>query len=339
MNAQAIILAAVVALPAVSHAQVLTRPGGAYSRPRAAVNRGSATQARPVIASFSATPSTQVAYQSVTLSWSVSGASSLSISPTVGAVTGTSTTVSPTATTTYTLTASNAGGSVTASATVTITGPYLISDSAGTVCHAWWDGTSIRDTKGCSWTMNGTVPQVAATAGRPAGAGPFADANNYQLGTGSDGLDFTGDYSVCVVFYDRTAGYPVHNGNTPSSGAGYRLELFNSASFRYATPSGANANTLDVATTLVAASVNCVCFGMSGTTQVTKGNLGTVRTATPIGRTNSTSFPARIGRGETTTHAFANTIYEVWFSTDTPTDALFTAIQQQVKSRAGVSAW
>ncbi|MBM3864046.1 MAG: lamin tail domain-containing protein, partial [Verrucomicrobia bacterium] len=75
-----------------------------------------------VIASFTASPTTIDAGGSSTLSWSVTGAASLSINNGVGNVTGsTSTSVSPTSTTTYTLTATNsANESVTATVTVTV---------------------------------------------------------------------------------------------------------------------------------------------------------------------------------------------------------------------------
>ncbi|MBS1108833.1 MAG: Bacterial Ig-like domain (group 2), partial [Anaeromyxobacteraceae bacterium] len=53
----------------------------------------------PVIESFTAAPASIVTGSSSTLSWTVSGATSLSIDQGVGAVTGTSTSVSPTATT------------------------------------------------------------------------------------------------------------------------------------------------------------------------------------------------------------------------------------------------
>ncbi|MDP2877227.1 MAG: fibronectin type III domain-containing protein, partial [Holophaga sp.] len=75
----------------------------------------------PVIASFAAAPAAITAGQSSTLSWSVSGHTSLAINQNVGAVTGSSQTVSPTSTLTYTLTATNATGSSTATATVTVT--------------------------------------------------------------------------------------------------------------------------------------------------------------------------------------------------------------------------
>jgi len=73
----------------------------------------------PVINTFSASPSTINRNESSTLSWNVSGATSLSISG-IGTVTGTSRVVSSNQTTTYTLTATNAGGSVTRNVTVTV---------------------------------------------------------------------------------------------------------------------------------------------------------------------------------------------------------------------------
>jgi len=74
----------------------------------------------PVIASFTATPRTLTVGQSSTLAWTVSGATSLSLSG-IGNVTGTtSRVVTPTANTTYTLTATNAAGSRTAQVAVTV---------------------------------------------------------------------------------------------------------------------------------------------------------------------------------------------------------------------------
>jgi hypothetical protein len=76
----------------------------------------------PIINSFSADPSTITEEESSILSWSTTGATSVSIDHTIGSVDliGT-TTISPTVTTTYTLTATNAEGSVTATTIVTVT--------------------------------------------------------------------------------------------------------------------------------------------------------------------------------------------------------------------------
>ena len=75
--------------------------GGGSAAPRGAP---------PVIASFAVSPAWISAGQTATLSWSVTGASSLSIDP-IGAVSGSSTQVAPLADATYVLTASNGYGS------------------------------------------------------------------------------------------------------------------------------------------------------------------------------------------------------------------------------------
>ena len=76
--------------------------------------------APPAISSFTATPTSIQSGQTATLSWSVTGATSLSIDQGIGAVTGTSRGVSPGTTTTYTLTATNSAGSVTGATTVAV---------------------------------------------------------------------------------------------------------------------------------------------------------------------------------------------------------------------------
>jgi len=74
----------------------------------------------PVISSFTANPATVSKGQPVTLSWSVTGASYLVVSPQVGAIRGTSTVVVPAATTTYTLYSTNAFGRTIATVKVTV---------------------------------------------------------------------------------------------------------------------------------------------------------------------------------------------------------------------------
>jgi hypothetical protein len=76
--------------------------------------------AAPTIASFMASSSSVSAGNSVTLSWSVTNASYLIVSPQVGAVRGTSVSVNPSQTTTYTLYATNQFGRTTATVTVNV---------------------------------------------------------------------------------------------------------------------------------------------------------------------------------------------------------------------------
>jgi len=82
---------------------------------------GGGNNQAPIIAQFSANPSTINTGQSSMLSWQVTNATTVSISPTLGSVAASgSSGVTPPQTTTYTLTASNQFGSVTASVTVVV---------------------------------------------------------------------------------------------------------------------------------------------------------------------------------------------------------------------------
>jgi hypothetical protein len=74
----------------------------------------------PQISQFSASQTTVSSGTAVTLSWQVSGASYVIVSPQVGATRGTSATVNPTATTTYTLYATNAFGQTTSTVKITV---------------------------------------------------------------------------------------------------------------------------------------------------------------------------------------------------------------------------
>jgi hypothetical protein len=76
--------------------------------------------AAPQITSFTASSNSVSAGTPVTLSWQVSGASYVIVSPNAGAVRGTSISVTPAQTITYTLYATNAFGRTTATVSVTV---------------------------------------------------------------------------------------------------------------------------------------------------------------------------------------------------------------------------
>ncbi|HEX5752015.1 MAG TPA: hypothetical protein VFZ09_37700 [Archangium sp.] len=94
-----------------------------YAESVVTVKRPTVPPALPKIHAFTAAAATINPGEGTTLSWEAAGATSLSIEPDVGTVTGTSVAVSPSETTTYTLTATNAAGNVTATTTVTVTPP------------------------------------------------------------------------------------------------------------------------------------------------------------------------------------------------------------------------
>lgn len=112
---------AVVVTPALGATTYeLTASDGAASLRRSASVSVSPLAAAPSIASFVASAVTIVAGQSVTLSWSVTGATALNVGPVPGVVSGSSVTVSPTVSTVFTLTASNAAGASDSSVAVAV---------------------------------------------------------------------------------------------------------------------------------------------------------------------------------------------------------------------------
>jgi hypothetical protein len=82
------------------------------------LSAAASTGAPPAITSFTANPAKVTAGQPSTLSWVVTGYPSVTVSPGVGAVSGTWVRVTPSTTQTYTLKATNSYGSTTATVTV-----------------------------------------------------------------------------------------------------------------------------------------------------------------------------------------------------------------------------
>ena len=108
---------------------------------------------KPVISSFTATPSLISNAQTSTLAWTVSGASTLSIDNGVGLVTGNSIDVSPTANSTYTLTATNAAGAlVTAKTTVSVVLAPIIASFVATPAEI-----GLNQSSTLSWSVIGAT--------------------------------------------------------------------------------------------------------------------------------------------------------------------------------------
>lgn len=99
---------------------VLQREGTIFLPLLTSASTGGLPIGLPIIKNFQAEPSSVATGGVSILSWAVTGATSLSITPGVGTVTGTSVTVQPTAKTEYTLHATNAVGTVTAQTVVDV---------------------------------------------------------------------------------------------------------------------------------------------------------------------------------------------------------------------------
>ncbi len=191
-------------------------PGSTTTYTLTATNPFGSTQATatvvvgtaPLIASFSASPASVSPGQATTLSWSVSGATSLSLDQGIGPVTGTSRGVTPGATTTYTFTATNAFGSSQATATVTVPPPVIQSFTAtpaslgtGQSATLTWDvvgatslsldqgigavtGTSRGVTPGATTTYTLTASNVSGTVTATAtvNVGPLPVISSFTAG-------------------------------------------------------------------------------------------------------------------------------------------------------------
>lgn len=130
------------------------------------------TYGASVISSFTANPNYVQPGQSVTLSWTVNNADTVTISPVVGSVANTgSVDVTPASTTTYTVSAYNGAGTISASTTVTVapsvasytppayavsTGVNVDTDNSGTSSGGTLDASQLINSIGNVLNANGT---------------------------------------------------------------------------------------------------------------------------------------------------------------------------------------
>ena len=203
--------------PAVS--PITLSPASTTTYTLTATNLGGTTTAAatvtvlqpPVISSFMASPASVPLGASSTLSWSITGATTVSLSGVAGTVTS-PTVVKPTATTTYTLTASNASGSATATTTVAVTAapPTIGSFTASAASITAGQPVTL------TWSTAGaTSTQVSGVTGAP--ASPivvYPDATTtYVLTAGSAGGSVTASVPVTV-----TAGSALDSGGSVAAG-------------------------------------------------------------------------------------------------------------------------
>jgi hypothetical protein len=205
----------------------------------------------------------------------------------------------------------------------------LITEDAGCVAHVIWRNGALLDTKGNSWTQNGTVPQAAAVGSIPPGAGPFSDANYYSLGAGPDVLDFGGNFTMCVVFLPAAAGTLALFGNGDGATAGYRVLQNTTKLMLFSDGGGGNAQS---ANSVVQGTINVGCVGVSGGNFLAALNSGSTATVPATITQDSTSL-AKIGRVEAAGAAFTGRIGEVYFSTTAASGALFAALITQAFKR------
>ncbi len=169
-------------------------------------------QTGPPVVSFTASPATISAGGSSTLTWNVSGASSVSISPGIGTVAASgSRAVSPSSTTTYTLTAGYSGGSVNANATVTVGAtPPLISFNASPATISAGGSSTL------AWNVSG-----ASSVSISPGIGTVAASGTRAVSPGSTTTyTLTAGYSRGSVNANTTVSVSSGNPSRPSINLG-----------------------------------------------------------------------------------------------------------------------
>jgi hypothetical protein len=208
----------------------------------------------------------------------------------------------------------------------------IIPDDPSYVSHVYWDGQTIHDSRVSltTWTQVGVVPQNAQslTAGYPAGAGLFSDANYYAASAASDSLDSTGDRFGCIVFIppvtDATNRVLLNNGN--SGVAGYTVQIVGTTgvfSFTSAVPA---AQGVSSANTVVSGVINVGCWWRTGNNIFSQLNLGAVAvTAAGAAEVSGTANVMKIGRYEAGGNPFLGSIIEIVQGLGTPPGAAIYA--------------
>lgn len=214
----------------------------------------------------------------------------------------------------------------------------LVADDVNTVAHLTWNGTALVDSKGNTWGMQGVVPQITKNGKTPAGSGPYSDTAYYLSGAANDVLDFAGDFTGVIVWVPKTS----NTTRALAADGTYNVSgwVLSDRQTLYISQSGGVSSVAMGDPALDTLSVTC--FGRASGKAVGKQNLGTFLTAAgAVTPTPATSTYAGIGRYESggVGRNASGIIYEAWFSSSTPTDALCTSIMQRVKLRVGLTAW
>ena len=165
------------------------------------------TASKPMISSFTASPTSIASGSSSTLNWTMTGATSLAIAP--GTFTSTSasgsTNVSPTAATTYTLTATNASGSTTSTAKVTVTAPGGPLEIATTSCPGGTQGAAYA---GCTIVASGGSPPYNFSVSANSSFPPLPEGMSLTVTSGnisSSLIGGQGTYTPKFVVTDSTS--------------------------------------------------------------------------------------------------------------------------------------
>jgi len=207
-----------------------TNAAGSVTKTVQVVVGGGAPPGLPVISFFSASPGSITPGASSTLSWGVSGATTVSINQGVGAVPpSASILVSPAATTTYTLTATNASGSVTQPVQVVVSGGAPPSVPVINSFTASPGSITLGASSTLGWNVSG-----ATTVSINQGVGGVTPSGSILVSPGA-----TTTYTITATNAAGSVTQPVQVVVSGGGGSGSALEqaLFDEVNSRRADPS------------------------------------------------------------------------------------------------------
>ncbi|WP_025229175.1 BACON domain-containing protein [Fimbriimonas ginsengisoli] len=170
----------------------------------------SASAQAPKITSYTASQGMSYAGSPITLSWTVTGSPTLSLSG-IGAVSGSSIVVSPLATTSYTLTAKNASGTVSASLSIAVSpAPAAMLAPDSTIVRPGGGTRQIHVTSKGAWTALPQVPWITVSgpaSGNGNGMFTINVGSNLSQGTRVGKVIVAGQQ--CAIYQDGQS-FQVH---------------------------------------------------------------------------------------------------------------------------------
>ena len=175
-----------------------------------------------------------------------------------------------------------------------------------------FDGVSMRETRGLTWTANGTVPQLSSAGLQipnvKGGAGPFSDANWYGPinGANSDPLDTSGNRWGIIVFTTTASSQVILSSGPYLSAAGWGLSI--QPGFEFDSWVGAAVKATS-GNACCYAGINVGAWCRVGTSISVKLNLGQVVTNASAGtEVAGTAYPIRLGRYESAGFPFTGAV-------------------------------
>lgn len=208
--------------------------------------------------------------------------------------------------------------------------------------HVYWDQLGFHDSRGNTWTLNGSVTFAAQDSASAlpwrgtAGASTFGPSNNYQLGTGAGILNFSAaPFLVVVVGITSSVSNAQMLFANSNAGVttGFDLQLASGSGAGLATNRGTgNSSTTNVITPGVPWVISA---GTSGTSLMVKLNMGAVVTSTNAFAANAANG-AFIGSSAASSGAVATQFIEFYAAAQTPTPTLLTNINRLVLRGLGL---